>query len=174
MHGQVPSGVMPSLHYILILQLTCLLAAANTAPLLAKLVFGNRLAQPLDGSIAFLDGRPLLGKSKTIRGIVVALVLSVIVAPIVALDWTIGLVVGVTAMAGDLLSSFVKRRLDLPPSSKATGLDQLPESLLPLLACRQLVDLSAADIVVAAAIFFVGEIAFARLFYALKLREKPY
>ena len=164
---------MPSLHYILILQLTCLLAAANTAPLLAKLVFGNRLAQPLDGSIAFLDGRPLLGKSKTIRGIVVALVLSVIVAPIVALDWTIGLVVGVTAMAGDLFSSFVKRRLDLPPSSKATGLDY-SESLLPLLACRQLVDLSAADIVVAAAIFFVGEIAFARLFYALNLREKPY
>src|SRR6188474_639557 len=55
-HGQVPSGVMPSLHYILILQLTCLLATANTAPLLAKLVFGNRLAQPLDGSITFLDG----------------------------------------------------------------------------------------------------------------------
>ena len=77
-------------------------------------------------------------------------------------------------MAGDLLSSFVKRRLNLPPSSKATGLDQLPESLLPLLACRQLVDLSAADIVAAAAIFFVGEIVFARLFYAFKLREKPY
>jgi hypothetical protein len=77
-------------------------------------------------------------------------------------------------MAGDLLSSFVKRRLNLPPSSKATGLDQLSESLLPLLACRQLVDLSAADIVVAAVIFFVGEIAFARLFYALNLREEPY
>ena len=165
---------MPSMHYVLIFQLTCLLAAANTAPLLAKLVFGHRLAQPFDGNIAFFDGRPLLGKSKTIRGIAASLALSVVVAPIVALDWTIGLLVGVTAMAGDLLSSFVKRRLNLPPSSKATGLDQLPESLLPLLACRQLVDLSAADIVAAAAIFFVGEIVFARLFYAFKLREKPY
>ncbi len=165
---------MPLMHYTLILQLTCLLAAANTAPLLAKLVFGNRLAQPVDGNIAFLDGRPLFGKSKTIRGIVAALVLSAIVGPIVALDWTTGLLVGVTAMVGDLFSSFVKRRLNLPPSSKATGLDQLPESLIPLLACRQLVDLSAADIVVIAAVFFVGEIAFARLFYALKLREKPY
>ena len=162
------------MHYILIFQLTCLLAAANTAPLLAKLVCGDRLAQPLDGNIAFLDGRPLLGKSKTIRGIVASLALSVMVAPMVALDWTTGLLVGVTAMAGDLFSSFVKRRLNLPPSSKATGLDQLPESLLPLLACRQLVDLSAADIVAAAAVFFVGEIVFARLFYALKLREKPY
>lgn len=77
-------------------------------------------------------------------------------------------------MAGDLLSSFLKRRLDLPPSSKATGLDQVPESLLPLLACRAVIDVSAADIVVAAGLFFVGEVIFARLFYAFKLRDRPY
>ncbi len=77
-------------------------------------------------------------------------------------------------MAGDLLSSFLKRRLNLPPSSKATGLDQIPESLIPLLACREVVDLSAADIAVAVGVFFVGEIVLSRLFYALKLRERPY
>jgi hypothetical protein len=77
-------------------------------------------------------------------------------------------------MAGDLFSSFLKRRLNLPPSSKATGLDQLPESLIPLLACRAVVDVSAIDIVVAASVFFVGEVVFARLFYALKLRDRPY
>ena len=32
------------------------------------------------------------------------------------------------AMVGDLLSSFVKRRLKFQPSSRATGLDQIPES----------------------------------------------
>ena len=77
-------------------------------------------------------------------------------------------------MAGDLFSSFLKRRLNLPPSSKATGLDQVPKSLIPLLACRAVVDTSAADIVVAAGVFFVGEVVFARLFYALKLRDRPY
>jgi len=162
------------MHYVLIFQLTCLLAAANTAPLLAKLVFGNRLAQPLDGNVAFPDGRPLLGKSKTIRGIFAALALTLVLAPIVGLAWTTGLLVGATAMAGDLLSSFLKRRLNLPPSSKATGLDQIPESLIPLLACREVVDLSAADIAVAVGVFFVGEIVLSRLFYALKLRERPY
>ena len=77
-------------------------------------------------------------------------------------------------MAGDLFSSFLKRRLNVPPSSKATGLDQVPELLIPLLACRAVVDVSAADIVVAAGVFFVGEVVFARLFYALKLRDRPY
>ena len=162
------------MHYVLIIQLICLLAVANTAPLIVKLVLRNRLEHPLDCNVAFLDGRPLFGKSKTMRGIVASLAMTVALAPIVGLAWMIGLVVGITAMAGDLLSSFIKRRLDLPPSSKATGLDQVPESLLPLLACRAWVDLSAADIALAVGVFFVGEVVLARLFYALKLRDQPY
>ena len=162
------------MHYILIIQLTCLLAVANTAPLIAKLVMRNRLEQPLDCNVAFFDGRPLFGTSKTMRGIVASLALTVAFAPVVGLAWMIGLLVGITAMTGDLLSSFLKRRLDLPPSSKATGLDQVPESLLPLLACRAWVDLSAADIALAVGVFFVGEVVLARLFYALKLRDQPY
>jgi hypothetical protein len=39
------------------------------------------------------------------------------------------------AMLGDLFSGFVKRRLGMGPSDKALGLDYVPESLLPLLAC---------------------------------------
>jgi CDP-2,3-bis-(O-geranylgeranyl)-sn-glycerol synthase len=149
-------------------------AVANTAPLLAKRLFGHLWAYPLDCNVAFLDGRPLFGKSKTMRGLVASLAATVATAPIVGLTWTTGLLVGGTAMAGDLFSSFLKRRLNLPPSSKATGLDQLPESLIPLLACRAVVDVSAIDIVVAASVFFVGEVVFARLFYALKLRDRPY
>jgi hypothetical protein len=57
---------------------------------------------------------------------------------ILRLGWTIGVVVGSMAMLGDLFSSFVKRRLNLPPSSRATFLDQVPESLFPLLASRSL------------------------------------
>ena len=162
------------MHYVLIIQLICLLAVANTAPLIAKLVLRNRLEYPLDCNVTFLDGRPLFGKSKTMRGIVASLAMTVAFAPIVGLAWMIGLVVGITAMAGDLLSSFLKRRLNLPPSSKATGLDQVPESLIPLLACRTWVDLSAADIATAVCVFFVGEVVLARLFYALKLRDQPY
>src|SRR5262249_58539326 len=68
--------------------------------------------------------------------LVLAVLLTSAVAPLVGLPAAIGAIVGGSAMAGDLLSSFVKRRLALVPSSKATGLDQVPESLLPLLACQ--------------------------------------
>ena len=47
--------------------------------------------------------------------------------PWIGLDWTIGLLVSVTTMIGDLFSSFAKRRMNLAPSSMALGLDQIPE-----------------------------------------------
>ncbi len=162
------------MHPLLILQLMILLALANSTPVVAKKIFGRRFAWPLDAGIKFLDGRPLLGASKTIRGIALSLLLSAAGAPLVGLDARIGAVVAGAAMAGDLLSSFVKRRLDLPPSSRATGLDQIPESLLPLLACRGALTLSAADIAAGVAVFFVGEVILSRLLYRLRLRERPY
>jgi hypothetical protein len=77
-------------------------------------------------------------------------------------------------MAGDLLSSFLKRRLGLAPSSRATGLDQIPESLFPLLACRSALALTAMDIATGCVIFFVGELLLSHLFFRLGLRDRPY
>jgi hypothetical protein len=162
------------MHPLLILQLMILLTLANGTPVVARKIFGRRFAWPLDAGIKFLDGRPLLGASKTIRGIALSLLVSAAGAPLIGLDARIGAVVAGAAMAGDLLSSFVKRRLDLPPSSRATGLDQIPESLLPLLACRGALSLSAADIAAGVAVFFVGEVILSRLLYRLRLRERPY
>jgi hypothetical protein len=77
-------------------------------------------------------------------------------------------------MAGDLFSSCLKRRMNLPPSERATGLDQVPESLFPLLACRSVLPLSVLDIVAIVSIFFAGELLLSRLFYQLHLRDQPY
>jgi CDP-2,3-bis-(O-geranylgeranyl)-sn-glycerol synthase len=77
-------------------------------------------------------------------------------------------------MAGDLVSSFVKRRLDLAPSSRATGLDQIPESLFPLLACRAALALSVLDIAIGVATFFVGEVVLSLLLYKAHIRDRPY
>jgi hypothetical protein len=73
-----------------------------------------------------------------------------------------------------LFSSFMKRRLNLPPSSQALGLDQVPESLFPLLACRFSLALTAADIALGIVIFFVGELALSRVLYKVHLRDEPY
>src|SRR5215831_5236302 len=89
-----------------ILQLLALLVLANGAPVAAKKVLGERFAYPLDGGAAFVDGRPLFGQSKTIRGVVFAVLAATIGAPLVGLEWQIGFLVGSLAMAGDLTSSF--------------------------------------------------------------------
>jgi len=68
----------------------------------------------------------------------------------------------------------MKRRMNLPAGGRATGLDQLPESLFPLLACRGALRLTAFDIVSAVALFFVGEVLLSRLLYRFHLREHPY
>lgn len=77
-------------------------------------------------------------------------------------------------MAGDVFSSFVKRRLRLPASSRATGLDQIPESLLPLLVCRQLLALSLIDIAAIVGGFLIGEVWLSRVLYAWHIRDRPY
>jgi CDP-2,3-bis-(O-geranylgeranyl)-sn-glycerol synthase len=91
-----------------------------------------------------------------------------------AFPWQLGLLVAVGTMAGDLFSSFVKRRMGLPPSSMALGLDQIPESLFPLLLSALLVPLGAIDIVAGVVIFLVAAPIVSRLFFYLRLRDQPY
>jgi hypothetical protein len=163
-----------TIHPLVIFQLTLLLAVANGAPVIATRVFGQHFSHPLDHGVEFVDGKPLFGKSKTIRGVAVSILLTAISAPLVGLGWQIGFVVGSVAMAGDLLSSYVKRRMNLPTSSQATGLDQIPESLFPLLVCRSTLPLSNLDIVTCVAIFFVGEVLLSQLLYKAHIRDRPY
>lgn len=162
------------MHEILILQLLILLAAANGTPVFAKLLLGDKFATPLDGGALFGDGRPWFGPSKTIRGIVLAVLATPAAAALLGLGWKVGALVGTVAMASDLLSSFVKRRLGLASSSQAIGLDQIPESLFPLVAVRLLLQLSALDVAVATLLFFAGELLLSRLLYKWHVRDRPY
>ena len=162
------------MHYVALAQVLILLSLANGSPVIAKRIFGASYAAPVDGNARFIDGRPLVGPSKTIRGIVVSLVVTALGAILLGLHFWIGLLVAGTSMAGDLFSSFLKRRIGLGPSSKATGLDQLPESLFPLLACQPLLSLTAIDIAVGCAVFFAGALLLSRLFFWLRLRDRPY
>jgi CDP-2,3-bis-(O-geranylgeranyl)-sn-glycerol synthase len=157
-----------------IVQALSLLTVANGAPVVAKKIFGSRLAFPLDAGTVATDGKPLLGSSKTIRGLVVSVVVTAAVAPLLGVSFFQGGLLAVLAMIGDLFSSFVKRRLGLSPSAQAIGLDQIPESLLPLLACRSMLSLSWAEVAIGTAIFLVGELVVSRLLYALRVRDQPY
>ena len=162
------------MHPVLILKMLILLALANGAPVIGKKILHNRFAYPLDCGLRLADGQPLFGKSKTLRGILLSLSVTSIFAPLLGVSWRVGLIAAGAAMTGDLLSSFIKRRMKLPPSSQALGLDQIPESLFPLMACAHPLGLSLADIAAGVAIFFVGELLLSRLLFKFKLRDRPY
>lgn len=162
------------LHPASLIQMLLLLAAANGAPVFAKKLLGDRWATPLDCGLVMADKQPLLGRSKTIRGILVAIVMSTGLAVLLGLDAMTGVLAGFSAMAGDLLSSFTKRRLRLPPSSMAPGVDQVPESLIPLAVCAPRLGLSVMDVALGTVLFWLGELILSRWLYVLKIRDRPY
>jgi CDP-2,3-bis-(O-geranylgeranyl)-sn-glycerol synthase len=158
----------------LIAKLLMLLTAANGSPVILKSIVGDRWARPLDGGLKLADGQPLFGRSKTIRGIVIALLATTAAALALGLGWQTGAMVGGVAMAGDLMSSFVKRRLKLPSSSRASGLDQVPESLLPTAAAALFLPLTTWDIVIVVALFVAGEVVISWIFFRIGIRDRPY
>jgi CDP-2,3-bis-(O-geranylgeranyl)-sn-glycerol synthase len=159
---------------LLYLKLLLLLGVANGAALFGHTLFRERLAFPVDGGLRFPDGRPLFGASKTVRGIVLALVCTPLAAWVLGLEPSTGLLIGAFAMLGDLTSSFVKRRLAFATSSQALGIDQVPESLFPLLAVRVRYGLSGLEITLMVVAFFFLELVLSRLLYRLRLRDQPY
>ena len=158
----------------LLLQLLILLVVANGMAVVAKKLLGVAFARPLDGGALFVDGLPISGPAKTIRGVVVSLLATSVCAALMGLGWEVGTLIATFAMAGDLFSSFVKRRLHFASSSMALGLDHIPESLFPLLASRLLLPLSILDIVAGVTIFVVGGLVFSPILFRLNLRDDPH
>jgi CDP-2,3-bis-(O-geranylgeranyl)-sn-glycerol synthase len=93
---------------------------------------------------------------------------------LVGLSLQLGLLIASAAMVGDLLSSFIKRRLGRPASSRAIPIDQIPESLLPLLVCYWPLGLAIADVVAGVLIFLIGGLLLSRVLFRLRVRDKPY
>jgi CDP-2,3-bis-(O-geranylgeranyl)-sn-glycerol synthase len=77
-------------------------------------------------------------------------------------------------MLGDLASSFVKRRLGRRTHSQALGLDQVPESLLPLLLLQERLALGAGEMALIVALFVALELMLSRLLFRWHLRDRPY
>jgi CDP-2,3-bis-(O-geranylgeranyl)-sn-glycerol synthase len=161
-------------HYLLDLQLLLLLITANGSPILATRLAGQRWSRAIDGGHRAWDGRPWLGPSKTWRGLFSAILITVPMALLLGQGVWLGLAIALGAMTGDLLSSFLKRRLGITASGQAVGLDQIPESLLPLLLVGPVLQLTRGDLLILVGGFFVLELGLSRILYALHIRRRPY
>jgi CDP-2,3-bis-(O-geranylgeranyl)-sn-glycerol synthase len=161
-------------HLLSLFPILLLLGVANGTPIFARKLLGDRFGAPLDGGLRFLDGRPLLGSSKTVRGLVLSLACTTLAAMLLGMEWITGAGLAGASMLGDLLSSFIKRRLGLKTHSQAVGLDQVPEALLPLLVLQDRLGLNAADIALLVAAFIALELLLSRLLFKLHIRDRPY
>jgi hypothetical protein len=160
--------------FVAMLTLLALIGVANCAPLAAKYLLGARGSWPVDGGLVFFDGRPWFGKSKTVRGVLLGTLAPALIAPLVGYDVFQGIAIGAAAMAGDVMSSFIKRRLGYAPSSQLIGLDQILEVLLPALIARVWFGLTGWDIAYVVVAFIVIALLLSKLLYRLRLRDEPY
>jgi CDP-2,3-bis-(O-geranylgeranyl)-sn-glycerol synthase len=98
---------------------------ANAAPV----IFGGGL--PIDAGRTFVDGKPIFGSHKTVRGFLAGLIIGTLVgfAGQFVLSGEqsafLGFVLSLGALVGDLVDSFIKRRLGIGPGSPVPLADQL-------------------------------------------------
>jgi CDP-2,3-bis-(O-geranylgeranyl)-sn-glycerol synthase len=120
------------------------------------------------------DGQPLLGSSKTWRGLAAACAATTAAAPLLGLSWTIGLAAGALSMCGDLVASFSKRRLGYRAGDRAPFLDSIPEALLPALGLYTALALGRIDVLVIVVVFAIVVRLASPVLYRLHIRRRPW
>jgi len=156
-----------------LIHLLLLILVANGAPIIARNLFASRFNLPLDFGVQFRN-HDLLGPSKTWRGLVASIVCTSILAMLLGYSVEVGILVAVYAMAGDVFSSFIKRRLNMQPSSMAPFLDQIPESLLPAVMMHARFGLDVLSVMILVLSFIVLELILSQILYRLGIRKTPY
>ncbi len=150
-----------------------LLWAVNLTPPLLAYALDGFWNTPLDRGMIWRDGKPLFGPHKTIRGILGAVAVGVVLAVLFMFPWWVGFLAAVLSMAGDLVSSFFKRRWGMQSGGLAPGLDQIFEGLFPFLVLTPYFSLSALQIAALTALFCMGAYVGSR-FYKRILNMKPF
>jgi len=83
---------------------------------------------PIDFGKNFLDGRPIFGKNKTLRGFFTGFFIGTAVGFIesILFDYSpyFGLILALGALFGDLTGAFIKRRLGIAPGDLLPVIDQ--------------------------------------------------
>ncbi len=151
-----------------------LIVIANGVPVLMHFLLADVAARPLDFGKVFYDGKPLFGSTKTWRGLLASIVVTGLCGMVLGYHLLLGCQLAAYAMLGDLISSFIKRRLGLPSSTMMLFLDQVPESLLPALLLMSAFKLSVADVVILVPAFIILELFLSQIFYRLGIRRTPY
>ena len=164
---------MDNQQMVLEVKLFAFLVVVNAAPIVAQYLLPN-LRTPIDGGRSAKDHRRWLGHSKTWRGLFSGLVAGVITSWLLGFPPLHGLMLAGLSLAGDLITSFIKRRLDFKPSSQAPILDQFFEVTLPLALAQHLYALSTLGATGVFGAFVVFNWGISPLLFRIGLRRRPY
>jgi predicted MPP superfamily phosphohydrolase len=129
---------------MLAFKILLLLLVTNSAPLLAARLFPKMFCVPLDQGRRLTDGNPVLGDNKTVCGLLGGIAAAGALSLLISFPLAAGLLIAVVSLLGDLLTSFIKRRLGFAGGEEVYLLDHLLEGGLPLLLCKSLFSLSGS------------------------------
>ncbi len=156
------------------LQLLLLIIIANGAPILIRVLLNDSFNLAVDFGQKLPDKKWIFGPSKTWRGIFAALVATPAAAWLLGYSAETGLLIAVYSVLGDLVSSFIKRRLAMKPSAMAPLLDQVPESLFPALMMMESFNLNISSVILLVLIFVIIELVLSHILYRWGIRKRPY
>ena len=159
---------------LLSLELYVMLVLANGAPVVAARILGERWDQPVDGNRLWPDGRPVLGSSKTWRGLVSGCLACALFSLVTGLGFLFGALFGFLGLLGDMISSFVKRRMGLQSSARALGLDQIPEAVLPMILAIFWLPVGWGSALLVVVLFTLSNILLSPLLHQLGIRDRPH
>jgi len=109
---------------------------------------------PIDRGREFIDGRPILGTNKTVKGFAYGLLLGSTAALAEAALFSnyvlvlVGIVASLGALLGDLFGAFLKRRLNIPPGHSLPVIDQLDFILGALLLTLPVLNVTAGAVLI--------------------------
>lgn len=157
----------------LFIKILLLLWLVNFAPPLLAHFLGARWSAPVDRNRTWRDGKPILGPHKTYRGLVGGVLAGALAGWLLGLTGWLGALGALLSMGGDLLTSFVKRRLALPSGDVSPGLDQVFEGAFPILLLGYTQGIGLGAQAALLLVFCVGAFA-GSWFFKKILRAEPF
>ena len=162
---------------------------ANMAPVIVKGSFKS-LKIPLDFNKK-INKKPILGENKTFRGLIFGVLFAVIIAylqfllhnnnilaDIAIIDYSnwllIGFLLGFGAIFGDLVESYVKRRMNYEPGRSFVPFDQIDFVIGALIFVYPLVILSLDKIVVMLFLSFILHIIVNHIAFYMNIRREKW
>ena len=161
---------------------------ANMSPVIFKKI--NFLDYPVDFNKK-INGQPIFGKNKTFRGFFFGVIFAILIAYLQFLlynadffnklsfadynSWLLfGFLMGFGALAGDLVKSFFKRRVNIKPGSKFIPFDQIDFPVGSLLFTSLLFGLTLNIYIVALLVSVALDVTVNHVSFYLKIRNKPW